>query len=71
MPGPDVFLLSLSLPLSVLLIFSCFLLFLFFCFSWLGPDQSEEVGITITEEDALLAGNETLTCTILNFPAFS
>ena len=38
------------------MIFSCFLLFLFFCFSCLGPDQSEEVGITITEEDALLAG---------------
>ena len=29
---------------------------MFFCFSCLGPDQSEEVGITITEEDALLAG---------------
>ena len=47
---------SLSLPLSVLLIFSCFLLFLFFCFSWLGPDQSKEVGIAIAEEDGLFAG---------------
>ena len=29
---------------------------MFFCFSWSGFDQSKEAGITITEEDGLLAG---------------
>ena len=30
---------------------------MFFCFSWLSPDQSEEVGITITEETRDLLSN--------------